>query len=54
MPVQVPIQQRRIKWLVCKMLSAAGVLETDEFSGRAFSNQVAASSSDFAPLTAFI
>ena len=54
MPVQVPIQQRRIKWLACKMLSAAGVLETDEPQRASVFNQVAASSSDFALLTAFV
>ena len=42
MLVQVPIQQRRIKWLACKMLSAAGVLETDQPQRERF-NQVAAS-----------
>ena len=43
MPVQVPIQKRRIKWLACKMLSAAGVLETDEPQRASVFNQVAAS-----------
>ena len=45
MPVQVPIQQHRIKWLACKM----GPPERANVF-----NQVAASSSGFALLTAFV
>jgi hypothetical protein len=52
--VQVPIQKRRIKWLACKMLSAAGVLETDEPQRASVSTRLPLPSSDFALLTAFV
>ena len=46
MPLQVLIQQHRIKWLACKMLGPP--------ERASVFNQVAASSSGFALLTAFV